>query len=118
MAAATPRTAAQRREENARYNRRRVAAGLAKLNVLVPLVRLGELDALLVQWRKEARAQLASDQPSADQILLIHGVCRTLRIKLPVAAFATRLTAEAWLRECQPRLAGRQPEKPRVRTVT
>jgi hypothetical protein len=116
--AATPRTPAQRREQNARYNRRRVTAGLAKLYVLVPLVRLGELDALLVQWREEARAQLGSDHPSADQILLIHSICRTLRIRLPVTAFATRLTAEAWLRERESCLGDRQLEKPRARAVT
>lgn len=118
MGKAPARPPAQRAAENARYNRRRVSAGVAKLNVLVPLVRLRELDALLVQWRAEARRQLVSDQPSADQILLIHSICRSLHLRLPVSAFATRDTAEAWIQERQPRLEGRQLETPRRRVVT
>jgi hypothetical protein len=118
MGTAQPRPPAQRAAENAGYNRRRASAGLAKVTVLVPLVRLGELDALLVQWREEARAQLNSDQPSADEILLIHGICRVRRLKLPVSAFATRHTAEAWIQEQQLRLDDRQVETPRRRVVT
>ena len=112
------RTPSQRAAENAHYNRRRASVGLAKLNVLVPLARLRELDALLLRWREEARTQLNSDQPSADQILVIHGICRQLQIRLPEAAFVTRLSAEAWLREQQSRLKGQRPEKPRRRPVT
>ncbi len=107
----------QRSAENERYNDRRVAAGLVKQNVLVPMVRLPELDALLVAWRQEAKLVLESDQPSADQILMIHGICRTLRIKLPIAAFATRLTAADWIGEKQKQLGDRKARFPRRRPM-
>jgi hypothetical protein len=100
-----PRPARQRATENARYNDRRVAAGLVKLNVLVPVDRISELDVLLVEWRHKARALLNTDLPSAEQILTIHAMCRARRLKLPPGAFATRFAAEAWLRENRP--AGR-----------
>ncbi|MEO8714330.1 MAG: hypothetical protein ABI369_04895 [Acetobacteraceae bacterium] len=95
-----------------------MSAGLVKLNVLVPLMKLAEFDALLAQWRAEARAQLNFDQPTAEHILLIHSICRALRIRLPVSAFATRLTAEAWLREQQPHIEARRLEMPRLPKVT
>ena len=108
----------QRAAENQRYNDRRAIAGLVKRNVLVPIVRLQELDALLVEWRHDAKASLEKDQPTADQILMIHAVCRALRIKLPIRAFATRYTADDWLRERQPRLGDNLPHPPRARPVT
>ena len=86
--------------------------------VLVPIAQLAELEALLVAWREEARLLLQSDQPSADQILMIHAICRTLRLKLPISAFATRLTADAWIREKQARLGARKPQFPRRRAVS
>jgi hypothetical protein len=108
----------QRAAANVRYNRHRVTApGLAKVNVLVPVHRMTEPATLLVEWRRVARAQLDTDQPSAEQILNIHAVCRTLRLRLPVGAFATRFTAEAWLREKRPALEGRDlmmPHRPRA----
>jgi len=108
-----PRPPEQRAIANARYNQRNASTGLVKLNILVPLVRLGELDALLVAWRAEARAQIEYDRPLADQILIIHSICRTLPIPLPVRAFTTRHSAKAWLKEKQPLLAGRRLQKPR-----
>ena len=42
---------------------------------------------MLLEWHRDAKLQLESDQPSADQILQIHGVCRVLPIKLPIDAF-------------------------------
>ena len=99
--ATRPRSPEQRAAENERYNDRRAPAGLVKL-LLVPVVRLQELDALLVGWRHGAKASLKKGQPTADQILMIHAVCRALRIKLPIGAFATRYTVDDWLRDRQP----------------
>jgi hypothetical protein len=113
-----PRPANQRAAGNERYNERRLAAGLVKHAVIVPMVRIPELDSLLVAWRREAKTMLESDQPSADQILMIHGICRTLRIKLPVGAFATRLTADAWIREKHELLGQRRAQVPRRRPMT
>jgi hypothetical protein len=118
-APAVARPLEQRSAANLRYNRRRVTApGLAKVNVLVPVHRITELATLLVEWRRLARAQLDTDQPSAEQILNIHAICRTLKLRLPVGAFATRYTAEAWLREQRPALAGRDLMMPRKPSVT
>ncbi len=113
-----PKSPEQRAAENERYNDRRAAAGLVKLNVLVPIINLQELDALLVGWRHDAKASLEKDQPSADQILMIHAFCRALRIKLPIGAFATRNTADDWLRDRQPRIGDNLPRPPRARQVT
>ena len=115
---APPRPPEQRAIDNALYKQRRADEGLVQVNVLVPMVRLAELDALLVEWRAEARAQIEYDRPLADQILLIHGICRTLRLRLPVRAFSTRHSAEAWLEAQQPLLKGRRPLKPRHMPVT
>ena len=116
--ATRPRSPEQRAAENERYNDRRAAAGLVKLHVPVPIVRLQELDPLLVGWRHDAKASLEKDQPTADQILMIHTVYRALRIKLPIGAFATRYTADDWLRDRQPRLGDDLPHLPRARSVT
>ena len=102
--ATRPKSPEQRVAENERYNDRRAAAGLVKLHVLVPIVRSQELDALLVGWRHGAKASFEKGQPTADQILMIHAVCRALRIKLSIGAFATHYTADDWLRDRQRRL--------------
>ena len=107
----------QRAAANARYNHRITTAGLVKLNVLVPLVNLEELDRLLVIWRQEAKKTLESDLPTADQILLVQATCRALRIRLPVLAFATRLAADEWLREKTPLLGDREAVLPKRRPV-
>ena len=107
----------QRAAANARYNHRLTTAGLVKLNVLVPLVNLEELDRLLVTWRQEAKKTLESDLPTADQILLVHATCRALRMRLPVLAFATRLAADEWLREKTPLLGDREAVLPSRRSV-
>ena len=115
--AAPPRPKQQRAASNARYTNRLTAAGLVKLNIVVPLVRLEELDRLLVTWRQEAKKTLDSDLPTADQILLVHATCRALRMRLPVMAFATRLAADEWLREKTPLLGDREAVLPRRRPV-
>jgi hypothetical protein len=61
-----------------------------KRNTVLPIIRVPEMAELLVAWLHEARAALGSDQPTADQILMIHAVCRALRIKLPVGSFHPR----------------------------
>jgi hypothetical protein len=55
---------------------------------------------------------LKSDLRSADQVLEILGVCRTLRTKPPIDAFATPATAEAWLLAQNPRLGARRVHVP------
>jgi hypothetical protein len=114
----TPRPKQQRAANNKRYTNRRVAAGMAKLHVLVPILRMAELDQILVEWRRQAKMSLQSDQPTADQILRIHAVCRTLRLKLPITAFATRLTADSWLHEMEPRLGDSAVQLPRKRRMS
>ena len=115
--AAPPRPKQQRAASNARYANRLTAAGLVKLNIVVPLVRLEELDRLLVTWRGEAKGSLETDLPTADQILMIHATSRALRMRLPILAFATRLAADEWLREKTPLLGERDAQLPRRRTV-
>ena len=75
-------------------------------------------DQLALAEERHDKASLEKDQPIADQILMIHAVCRALRIKLPIGAFATRYTADDWLRDRQPRLGDDLPHPPRARPVT
>jgi hypothetical protein len=102
-----PRSPEQRSAENARFRAREAGAGIVRMAVAVPVDRIPHLRALLVEWRREAKMLLESDLPTSDQILQIHAVCRTLRIKLPVEVFETRALAEHWLLANQPRLGRR-----------
>lgn len=98
------RPAEQRQAENERYRGRQAAAGIVRITVMVPADRITHLKALTLQWRQEAKLLLEIDLPSADQILQIHAVCRTLGLDLPEHAFATRGNAQEWLLAHQPRL--------------
>ena len=55
-----------------------------RITVMVPAERIPFLKALTLEWRREAKILLEQDMPTADQILQIHAVCRTLDIPLPV----------------------------------
>ena len=110
-----PRAPAQRAVENGRYRDRSAAAGIAKITVLVPADRITDLRAITTAWRQEAKLLLESDRPSADQILQIHSVSRTLGLPLPVKAFDTRATAARWLLAQEPALGPIRPHMPRVR---
>ena len=98
----------QRVAANSRYVRRRASAGIVKITVMVPADRIPELRGITLEWRRKAKMLLHSDQPSSDQILQIHAVCRDLRMQLPLEAFATRATAESWLLAHQPALGARR----------
>ena len=111
-----PRPTERREAKNARYHDRRVGAGIAKMSVMGPAERIPELRPILLNWRRDAKLLLESDLPSADQILEIHGVCRTLRTKLPIDAFETPATAEAWLLAQHPRLGARRVHAPKRRS--
>ena len=65
---------------------------------------------------RDAKLLLESDLRSADQVLEILGVCRTLRTKLPIDAFATPATAEAWLLAQNLRLGARRVHVPERRS--
>jgi hypothetical protein len=97
----------QREVENASYHDRRVGAGIADMIVMGPAEHIPELPPILLNWRHDATLLLESDLPSADQILEIHGVW-TLRTKLPIDAFETPATAEAWPPAQNPRLDARR----------
>ena len=92
-----PRPAEKRSVDNELYRRRTEAAGIVAISVRVPSVRVTELKAIALEWRREAKLLLQSDRPSADQILQIHAVCDTLDMPVPPEAFETRATAAAWL---------------------
>lgn len=104
----------QRLAENERYRGRQAAAGIVRITVMVPTDKIPHLKALTLQWRQEAKLLLEIDLPSADQILQIHAVCRTLGLDLPEHAFATRGDAQDWLLAHQPRLglALHRPRRP------
>ena len=102
----------QRAAANARYVGRRASAGIVKITVMVPANRIPELRGITLEWRREAKMLLCSDQPSSDQILQIHAACRELGMRLPVEAFATRATAESWLLAHQPALGARRLHLP------
>ncbi len=95
--AVKPRPPEQRTAANERYRESNASIGIAKLTVLVPTNRISELRAITVAWRQQARLLLEADLPSADQILQIHSVSRTLELALPVKAFETRGGAAQWL---------------------
>ena len=105
----------QRAEENARYRALQNAVGIAKVTVMVPADRVPELRAIALHWRQDSKQLLESDRPSADQILQIHAVSRTLDIRLPVHAFETRSSAALWLLAHEKALGAKLPHRPRVR---
>ena len=93
----TMKTAEQRAAENRRYIARQHEAGIVKISVAVPSNRIPELTEIALAWRRIAKLLIESDQPSADQILQIHAVSRTLGVPLPVEAFESRVAAANWL---------------------
>ena len=105
----------QREAANASCHGRRVGAGIADMIVMGPAEHIRELPPILLNWRRDATLLLESDLPSADQVLEVHGVCRTLRTKLPIDAFETP-TAEAWLPAHNPRLDARRVNAPKRRS--
>ena len=90
-----PRSPEQRSAENARFRAREAGAGIVRMAVAVPVDRIPHLRALLVEWRREAKMLLESDLPTSDQILQIHAVCRTLRIKQPIEPAPRRRLSRA-----------------------
>jgi len=114
--AVPPRSPARRAQENEIYRGRQAAAGIVRITVHVPAERIPYLKALTLEWRREAKMMLEEDQPTADQILQIHAVCRTLDLPLPEHAFATRGDAQDWLIAQEPRLGQlmlHRPKRPR-----
>jgi len=111
-----PRPAEQRGAQNAPYHDRRVGAGIAKMSAMRPAERIPEPRPILLGWRRDAKLSLESDPPSADQSRLLHGGCGTLRAKLPIDAFETLATAEAWLLAQHPRLSARHVHAPQPRS--
>ena len=107
------RPAEQRLAENERYRGRQAAAGIVRVTVMVPVDRIPHLKALTLQWRQEAKLLLEIDLPSADQILQIHAVCRTLGLDLPEEGFATRGNVQEWLLAHQPQLGRLMLHRPR-----
>ena len=112
-----PRPPEQRAAENQAFYERRREIGVVKVSVMVPADRVSELRAISLAWRAEAKLLLESDRPSADQILQIHAVCRTLGIELPIQAFETRASAAYWLLAHESKLAGRRVQMPTSRPV-
>ena len=110
MTSARPKE--QRAAANSRYVGRRTSAGIVKITVMVPADKIPELRGITLEWRRNAKMLLHSDQPSSDQILQIHAACRELGIQLPLDAFATRATAESWLLAHQPALGARRLHLP------
>jgi hypothetical protein len=110
-----PKTSEERSAENARYQARNAAVGIVKVAVHVPAERVPELRAIALTWRAEAKLLMDVDHPTADQILQIHGICRTLDLDLPVAAFATCSSAAHWLLAQQRQIGQRRVQKPKVR---
>jgi hypothetical protein len=111
--AAEPRSPEQRAEENERCRDRQAAAGIVHVSVMVPVDRVPYLQALTLAQRRDAKLLLESDLPIADQILQIHTVCRTLRLKPPLEASESRMAAEQWLIAQEPRVEGRVPDVPK-----
>jgi hypothetical protein len=56
---------------------------------------------------------LEQDVPTADQILQIHAVCRTLDLPLPEGAFASRGDAQVWLLAREPKLGKLMLHRPK-----
>ena len=98
------RQPAVRQAENAAYLKNQSAVGLIQTSVVIPRTKVVELRAITAEWRAEARTQLASDLPTADQILQIHTITRELDLPLAVEAFKTRATAAQWLLTHEPEL--------------
>ncbi len=94
-----------RQADNAAYLKNLNAVGLIQTSVVIPRTKVVELRAITAEWRTEARALLASDLPTADQVLQIHSIARELDLLLPVEAFKTRGTAAQWLLAHEPELA-------------
>ncbi len=118
MARQPARTRERRAAANARYNGRQAAAAIVKTIVFVPADRIPELRAITLAWRQEAKLLLEADRPSADQILRIHSVRRTLGLKLPVEAFETRASAAQWLLAQEPALGAARPHTRRLRSTS
>ena len=108
------RTRAQRRADNERYHARAQTAGLVQVSVVVPIDKVPTVKALATEWRAEARALLDSDLPTADQILQIHAISRTLDLPLPVEAFHTRAAAARWLLAHEPELGDAKQRRPHI----
>ena len=107
----------KRSAENELYRRRTAAAGIVAISVRVPSVRVSELKAIALEWRRGAKLLLESDLPSADQILQIHAVCHALDQPIPPEAFETRATAAAWLHAHERKLGQRRIHIPRHHTA-
>jgi len=111
----SPKTSAERSVENARYQKRIATFGIVKVAVHVPAERAPELRLIALNWRAEAKLLMAADYPTADQILQIHAICRTLDLDLPVWAFTTCASATQWLLAQERQVGQRQIQKPKVR---
>lgn len=111
----SPKTSAERSSENARYQKGNAAVGILKVAVHVPAERVAELRAIALNWRAEARLLVNADYPSADQILQIHAICRTLNLDLPVEAFATTSSAARWLLAQESQRGQREIQRPTIR---
>jgi hypothetical protein len=83
------------------------------MTVMAPAERVGELRALTLAWRREAKDAAAVGSADRRQILEIHGVCRTLGMKLAIRAFETRFVAEQWLLAQPDPLEGRVVHVPK-----
>ena len=117
MPLSKPRPKEKRSVDNEFYRRRAAAAGIVMVSVRVPSVRVPELKAVALEWRREAKLLLESDLPSADQILQIHAVCRAVDQPIPPDAFETRATAAAWLHAHERKLGQRRIHIPRHHTA-
>jgi hypothetical protein len=111
----SPKTSAERSAENARYQKRIATFGIVKVAVHVPAERVPELRLIALNWRAEAKLLMDADYPTADQILQIHAICRTLDLDLPVQAFATCSSAAHWLLAQESQLDQRTIQRPKVR---
>jgi len=117
QASRKPRPKERRSVDNELYQRRAAAAGIVMVSVRVPSVRVPEIKAIALEWRREAKLLLESDLPSADQVLRIHAVCHTLDLTIPPEAFETRATAAAWLHAHERKLGQRRIHIPRQHTA-
>jgi hypothetical protein len=113
----SPKTSGERSAENARYQKRNAAVGILKIAVYVPAERVPELRAITLNWRAEAKLLTDADYPTADQILQIHAICRTLDLDLPISAFGTASAAAHWLLTQESRIGDRELRKPKVRQI-
>jgi hypothetical protein len=111
----SPKTSAERSAENARYQKRNATVGIVKVAVHLPAERVTELRAVALRWRAEAKSLMDADHPTADQILRIHAICRTLDLDLPVESFATCSSAAHWLLAQESQIGQRPIQRPKVR---